>query len=87
MIWNLSTLKSIPSWELTYPTQGMFESLEGIPIIDLWLTLFIYISISYSSSQSDTLPETNSSHLKMDGWNTGFPFGTRPIFQVANWKC
>ena len=43
----------------------------------------IHLLISYSSSQSDTLPETNSSHLKMDGWNTGFPFGTRPIFQVA----
>ena len=23
----------------------------------------------------DTLPETNSSHLKMDGWNTRFLFG------------
>ena len=30
-----------------------------------------------------TLPETNSSHLKMDAWNTSFfPFGAfRPIFQ------
>ena len=27
-----------------------------------------------------TLPETNSSHLKMDGWNTNFLLG-RPIFQ------
>ncbi len=26
-----------------------------------------------------TLPKTNSSHLKMDGWNTSFPFGARPI--------
>ena len=29
-----------------------------------------------------TLPETNSSHLKMDGWNTSsFPFGARRIFR------
>ena len=29
-----------------------------------------------------TLPETNRSHLKMDGWNTdSFPFGM-PSFQV-----
>ena len=27
-----------------------------------------------------TLPETNSSHLKMDGWNTSFLLG-RPIFR------
>ena len=27
-----------------------------------------------------TLPETNSSHLKMDGWNTSFPLGW-PIFK------
>ena len=27
-----------------------------------------------------TLPETNSSHLKMDGWNTCFLLG-RPIFR------
>ena len=27
-----------------------------------------------------TLPETNSSHLKMDGWNTSFLFGW-PIFR------
>ncbi len=29
---------------------------------------------------SSTLPETNSSHLKMDGWNTTFLLG-RPIFR------
>ena len=28
----------------------------------------------------ETLPETNSSHLKMDGWNTTFLLG-RPIFR------
>ena len=28
----------------------------------------------------DTLPETNSSHLKMDGWNTTFLLG-RPTFR------
>ena len=29
-----------------------------------------------------TLPETNSSHLKMDDWNTfSFPFGAQPIFR------
>ena len=29
-----------------------------------------------------TLPKTNSSPLKMDGWNTfSFPFGARPIFR------
>ena len=27
-----------------------------------------------------SLPETNSSHLKMDGWNTRFLLG-RPIFR------
>ena len=28
-----------------------------------------------------TLPETNSSPLKMDGWNTTFLLGSRPIFR------
>ena len=33
-----------------------------------------------------TLPETNSSHLKMDGWNTiAFPFGAwEGLFSGAN---
>ena len=30
--------------------------------------------------QPSTLPETNSLHLKMDGWNTSFLLG-RPIFR------
>ena len=28
-----------------------------------------------------TLPETNSLPLKMDGWNTTFLLGSRPIFR------
>ena len=37
---------------------------------------------SLHKNESITLPETNSSHLKMDGWNTRpFPFG-KPYFQV-----
>ena len=33
-------------------------------------------------SQKTTLPETDSSHLKMDGWNTfSFPFGILRIFR------
>ncbi len=36
----------------------------------------------FNLKNSSTLPETNSSHLKMDGWNTRtFPFGARPIFR------
>ena len=31
-------------------------------------------------SSWSTLPETNSSHLKMDGWNSTFPL-KRPIFR------
>ena len=27
-----------------------------------------------------TLPKTNSSHLKMDGWKMKSPFGARPIW-------
>ena len=30
-----------------------------------------------------TLPETNSSHLKMDGWNTIFLLGL-PVFRGEN---
>ena len=30
-----------------------------------------------------TLPETNSSHLKMDGWKTSFLLG-RPIFRARS---
>ena len=33
-----------------------------------------------TTAMSDTLPETNSSHLKMDFWNTSFPLGW-PIFR------
>ena len=32
------------------------------------------------TKQTNTLPETNSSHLKMDGWNTSFLLGW-PIFK------
>ena len=35
---------------------------------------------SHLESLGDTLPETNSSPLKMDGWNTTFLLG-RPIFR------
>ena len=31
-------------------------------------------------SQEGTLPETNNSHLKVDGWNTSFLLGW-PIFR------
>ena len=33
-----------------------------------------------AEENKDTLPETNSSHLKMDGWNTTFLL-ERPIFR------
>ena len=32
-------------------------------------------------SRDYTLPETNCSHLKMDGWKMYFLFGFRPIFR------
>ena len=35
----------------------------------------------YAYIKSITLPETNSSHLKMDGWKMTFPLGARPIFR------
>ena len=36
----------------------------------------------YLGNLEDALPKiTNSSHLKMDGWNMKFPSGTRPIFR------
>ena len=45
--------------------------------VTLGLVVMLVIHISWLSY---TLPETNSSHLKMDGWNTfSFPFGARPI--------
>ena len=37
--------------------------------------------LSLLETNCESLPETNSSHLKMDGWNTSFLFGW-PIFQV-----
>ena len=44
--------------------------------------LFIDILCKY------TLPETSSSHLKMDGWNANFLFGARPIFSFLFFeKC
>ena len=39
--------------------------------------------ISPSEYTQITLPETNSSHLKMDGWNTSFLLGW-PIFRCEN---
>ena len=41
---------------------------------------FFQPNLGYFSGISGTLPETNSSHLKMDGWNTTFHLG-RPIFR------
>ena len=37
----------------------------------------------FERCSGDTLPETNSSHLKLDGKGIlySFPFGTRPIFR------
>ena len=36
------------------------------------------------SRRDSTLPETNSSHLKMDGWNTSsFPFWDPSLFSGA----
>ena len=34
-----------------------------------------------SQKKTITLPETNISHLKMDGWKMKFPFGAWPIFR------
>ena len=36
--------------------------------------------VFFLNKKTDTLPETNSSPLKMDGWNTTFLLG-RPIFR------
>jgi len=38
------------------------------------------LSIQKMAVFPTTLPETNSSHLKIDGWKTLFPLGIRPIF-------
>ena len=42
-----------------------------------------YVLVALSRNcEPNTLPETNSPPLKMDGWNTfSFPFGARPIFR------
>ena len=43
-----------------------------IIINDELMKLQITSSSSINDGFSCTLPETNSSHLKMDGWNTSF---------------
>ena len=45
-----------------------------IIINDELMKLEITASSSINDGLSCTLPETNSSHLKMDGWNTSFLF-------------
>ena len=45
-----------------------------IIINDELMKLEITASSSINDGLSCTLPETNSSHLKMDGWNTRFLF-------------
>ena len=55
---------------------GEFFSLLSTPDVnECWCSIF-----EFWSSQNGTLPETNGSPLKMDGWNTTFLFG-RPIFR------
>ena len=42
----------------------------------------IHVRVFRDSPKENTLPETHSLHLKMDGWKTiRFPFGARPIFR------
>ena len=59
-----------------YMIFGEFFSLLSTPDVnECWCSIF-----EFWSSQNGTLPETNGSPLKMDGWNTTFLFG-RPIFR------
>ena len=44
------------------------------------LCFLVFNSVVLSNMSKDTLPETNSSHLEMDGWNTSFLLGW-PIFR------
>ena len=44
------------------------------------LLVLVFNSVVLSNMSKDTLPETNSSHLEMDGWNTSFLLGW-PIFR------
>ena len=46
-----------------------------IIINDELMKLEITASSSINAGLSCTLPETNSPHLKMDGWNTSFFLG------------
>ena len=48
------------------------------------LSFFLFDDRRGLTTHDDTLPETNSSPLKMDGWKMYedvFPFGARPIFR------
>ena len=45
-----------------------------------WLKPFTLSTPVWLSGKKVTLPEANSSHLKMDGWNTSFVLGW-PIFR------
>ncbi len=42
------------------------------------------VNLRHIHPKKCTLPETNSSHLKIDGWNTRFPLGW-PIFRCKKW--
>ena len=53
-----------------YMIFGEFFSLLSTPDVnECWCSIF-----EFWSSQNGTLPETNSSPLKMDGWNTSLSY-------------
>ena len=53
--------------------------LQPAQTLNVWC-IYLHLPPKVSTVNVGTLPETNSSHLKMDGWNTGFLLG-RPIFR------
>ena len=57
--------------------RGCFGGMPDPPTTDIGISLLFIFTLILSMI---TLPETNSSHLKMDGWNTSFLLGW-PIFR------
>ena len=57
-----------------YASSYLILSQNPNPLSQVGITPFL-------TSKNHTLPETNSSHLKMDVWNTSFLLGPLPIFR------
>ena len=70
-------------WKTSHLLCGWFGEFSGeagdFPLKDLTWKTTVFGSVSFNYT-CFTLPETNSSHLEMDGWNTSFLLGW-PIFR------